>query len=130
MIHGTPVASSTQNVWDEIRQDTMRNTSKTAPDGQEASPREVAVVSINPDDFDGDGVVSAIEKAKALQKSRGTTKPSSEPQAPETVESSLKNVGPNTFEKIRINAGRTYLAQAANHAGSNADNALGLNLSA
>lgn len=129
MMNVPPVAAATQNIWDEMRQDTMRNTSKTAPGGQEASSREVAVVSINPDDFSGDGVAAAIEKARALQKSRGTTTASSEPQTQGTVASTMENVGPNVFEKIRMTAGRTYLAQATNHAGG-ADNALGLTLSA
>ncbi|CAK7002969.1 MAG: hypothetical protein DELT_00107 [Desulfovibrio sp.] len=104
-------SSTTQGIWEEIRQETMRNTEKTtvtASNGQ-----EVSVVQIDPDDLDGDGVVTMMEREKVAKRTRSTTSSASATGiASSSVSTELENVGPNTYERIRTNAGKTYLSQA------------------
>jgi hypothetical protein len=108
------VATSTQSIWEEIRQETMRNAPKTdqTSDGQEVSI--VSKASRNPD---GDGMVAIIKQVKAAKKNGGSgtsAAPGASP-ATSTVTTDMENVGPNAYERIRINAGKTYLAQAGNY---------------
>lgn len=125
----TSATSSTADIWEEIRQETMRTSQRNIPASAQDSNGQAAAASgtasaatIDPDDTDGDGTVSALEQLKAMQKKAqaasarkksvpsGTTEATSAP-----VATPLENVGPNTFERIRANAGRTYMAQAENY---------------
>lgn len=107
------VPPATQILWEEVRQDTMRNAPKTVSASGE---QEVSVISIDPQSIDADGVTAVIARIKARQKSG---KPAAVPA--ETVSTGLENVGPNTYERIRQNAGKTYLAQAMAFAGEDAE---------
>ncbi len=106
------IGASTQTIWEELRQETMHNGQKSvsASNGQ-----EVSLISIDPDDLDGDGVVTHMERAKAQRKH--TAQAGSSPRTNSgTVATSLENIGPNTYERIRTNAGNAYLAQSASFA--------------
>ena len=128
----TSVTSSTADIWEEMRQETMRTNQKNIPASSEQeasvsgtaaaaiSGQEASAATIDPDDTDGDGTVSAVERLKAMQKraqaarkKSGTSEATEASSAPAAT--SLENVGPNTFERIRANAGRTYMAQAENY---------------
>lgn len=113
----TSVTASTRNIWEAIQQETMRNPEQknvTATAGQ-------AAASIDPDDLDGDGVATLLERITAQKKkaaARGGAEQAESGEDPastsQAVATSLENVGPNTFERIRSNAGNAYLTQAAN----------------
>lgn len=117
----TSVTASTQNIWEAIQQETMRNSepkSVTATAGQ-------ATADIDPDDLDGDGVATLLERIKAQKQKAAAARGDAEQaesgeesaSAPQAVATSLENIGPNTFERIRSNAGNAYLTQAANNGG-------------
>ncbi|MDL2209388.1 hypothetical protein LJC26_01090 [Desulfovibrio sp. OttesenSCG-928-O18] len=117
----TSITTSTQAMWEEIRQEAMRNNQQAATETDEmetaatvtaTNGQQVSVTSIDPEDTDGDGVVTVLERMKAKRKNAGTTD-----ATPAPVKSALENVGPNTYERIRQNADRTYLAQAQSNAG-------------
>lgn len=95
-------------MWEEMRQDTMRPTSKTvsASNGQ-----EVFVVSVDSDDLDGDGVVTLLERTR----SRKRTALAASGPVSGAVSTNLEDIGPNTYERIKNLAGRSYLAQAAGY---------------
>lgn len=117
----TNVTASTQNIWEAIQQETMRNPeqkSVTATAGQ-------STAIADSDDPDEDGVATLLERIKAQKQKAAAASGGAEQAesgdepapAPQTVATSLENVGPNTFERIRSNAGNAYLTQAANHGG-------------
>lgn len=127
------ISSSIQNVWDEIRQETMRNsqTSVPASDEKEATvsatqeTQTAPATGATPLNLDGDSNLTALERIKEMQRrakmaSEQKNPATSKDESPSPVTSPLENVGPNAYEKLRINAGRTYIAQAANYNGGEA----------
>lgn len=114
----TTVSSSAQSIWEAEQQEALRNTQKTV---SAANGQSVAVVSVDIDDYDGDGVVTMAERARAQRKNAASS-------GTGTVTTSLENVGPNAYERIRNNAGSAYRAQSVEEDGGGA--LAGLNKSA
>ena len=140
-MNAATAASATQPLREELWQDTMRHIVKTTPDGGQApktvsddSGQEISLVSTAPAANSGaadeDGVNAILERVRAQQKNRAAKKAATAATAadaaekdtagnvppPGAVTAGLKNVGPNTYERIRQNAERTYLAQAMSFA--------------
>lgn len=128
--------SAMQDIWEEIRQEAMRDSQKTVTDSEGQDP---SAVSTDIRETGEDEMVALIKRAKAMQQKAGTKasgaseEPETAASAVSTVTTALENVGPNTFERLRSNAGKTYLAQAGNYGACSAaagEEALGLHKSA
>ena len=110
----TSVTSATQDIWEELRQEAMRTTPKTvSPAGNQEAP----LVPAEARTLEQNGTAALIERVKAQRKKKqaalGTPLADTEKTATaDTVTTPLENVGPNTYERIRMNAGKTYMAQA------------------
>jgi hypothetical protein len=113
MSAATSATSATQTLWEELRQDTMRNTPKNAAASDGSVSEDIQT-------RDADNTAQVLELVEAKQKSRKRSLASSE-----DVSTSLENVGPNTYERIRQNAGRTYIAQAMAFTEENSESSTG-----
>jgi hypothetical protein len=118
----TGINTTRQNIWEEPRQEIMRNSQKktaistgqdavaiNAPDGV----RELPVAGITSEDTAGDGIAVLMERINAQKKRAAPATASASRAASGTVTTNLENVGPNTYERIRANAGNAYLVQKA-----------------
>ncbi|MDR1241952.1 MAG: hypothetical protein LBM00_04090 [Deltaproteobacteria bacterium] len=103
------ISAITRNIWEELRQEAMRNSQKNAAasTGQELPP-----AGITSEDIAGDGVAALMERINA-QKKRAA--PAASRAAAESVTTNLENVGPNRYERIRANASSAYLAREAGY---------------
>lgn len=109
------LASSAQPPWDEIRQKTMCN---SQTNNANAEIRNAPAISARAGESGADSIRAALDKANALRKGSGLAEANGgAAQAENTppVSTALKNVGPNTYEKIKMNAGRTYSSQVENY---------------
>jgi ERCC4-type nuclease len=121
----TGISTTKRNTWEELRQETMRNSQKntatsTGQDAAVINPsnggQELPVVSITSEDSAGDGVAMLMERINAQKKrpAPATASPSRAASGPVTT--NLENVGPNMYERIRANAGSAYLVRKAGYA--------------
>jgi hypothetical protein len=122
----TGINAATQNIWEELRQEAMRNSQKNiaASTGQELPPAGVTSEAIA-----GDGVAVLMERINAQKKRAAPAAASASRAATGPVTTNLESVGPNTYERIRANASSAYLIQEAGYAGgANAASALHKNV--
>lgn len=105
----TTVTPSSQDIWEELRQETMRNSEKTssAAEGREASAADSQALK-------RDEMVALIKRAKAARKQTASPESATAGGEAAPVSTALENIGPNTYERLKASADRTYLTQAAN----------------
>jgi hypothetical protein len=121
----TGINTTTQNIWEKLRQESMRNSQKntatsTGQDAAGINPsdggQELPAVRITSEESDGDGLAMLMERINAQKNRAAPATASAARIVSGPVTTNLENVGPNTYERIRTNAGSAYLVQKAGYA--------------
>jgi hypothetical protein len=109
----TGISATTRNLWEELRQEAMRNSQKNIA---ASSGRELPASAVTSEDIAGDGVAILMERINAQKKMAAPATTPASRAASGPVTTNLENVGPNRYERIRANASSVYLAQEAGYA--------------